>query len=130
MNITPEFRWICLNVFLNRFYTVCPRIGFTRGNNYLFLILRKIFRGITFFASFEIPISVIKISVLIYCTLKLTFCVKIWTFFMLYILLQLASFFDKQLITFFKVQRWTGFRHVITKLNEKLLCTTHGCSEA
>jgi hypothetical protein len=47
--------------------------------------------------------------------------------FMLYILLQLASFFHKQLITFFKmsleqriylIQCWTSFRHIITKLNE------------
>jgi hypothetical protein len=48
---------------------------------------------------------------------------------MLYILLQLASFFDKHLTTFFKmlsleqrinlIQCWTGFRHIIIKLNEK-----------
>jgi hypothetical protein len=44
-----------------------------------FFILRKNFRGITFFASFETTISVIKISILIYCILKLTFSVKIWT---------------------------------------------------
>jgi hypothetical protein len=58
---------------------------------------------------------------------------------MLYILLQLASFFDKQLITFFKMlsveqriyltQCWTDFRHIITKLNEKFP-NTYGCSEA
>jgi hypothetical protein len=60
-------------------YTVCPRIEFTRGNKFLFLILRKNFRGITFFASSETPISVIKISVLIHCILKLTFFVQIWT---------------------------------------------------
>jgi hypothetical protein len=60
-------------------YTVCPRIEFTRGKKFLFLILRKNFRGITFFASSENPISVIKISVLIHCILKLTFFVKIWT---------------------------------------------------
>jgi hypothetical protein len=61
-------------------YTVCPRIEFTRGKKFLFLILRKNFRGITFFASSETPISVIKISVLIHCILKLTFFVQIWTF--------------------------------------------------
>jgi acetyltransferase-like isoleucine patch superfamily enzyme len=44
----------------------------------IFLILRKNFRGITFFASSETPISVIRISVLIHCILKLTFFVKIW----------------------------------------------------
>jgi hypothetical protein len=60
-------------------YTVCPRIEFTRGKHFLFLILRKNFRGITFFASSETPISVIKISVLIHCTLKLTFFVQIWS---------------------------------------------------
>jgi hypothetical protein len=54
-------------------HTVCPRIGFTRGKQFLFLILSKNFRGITFFASFETLISVIKISVLIYGVLKLTF---------------------------------------------------------
>jgi hypothetical protein len=43
-------------------YTVCPRIEFTRGKKKLFLILRKNFRGITFFASSETPISVIKKS--------------------------------------------------------------------
>jgi hypothetical protein len=43
-------------------YTVCPRIGFTRGKTFLFFILRKNFRGITFFASSETPISVIKKS--------------------------------------------------------------------
>jgi hypothetical protein len=43
-------------------YTVCPRIEFTRGKTFLFLILRKNFRGITFFASSETPISVIKKS--------------------------------------------------------------------
>jgi hypothetical protein len=43
-------------------YTVCPRIEFTRGKKNLFLILRKNFRGITFFASSETPISVIKKS--------------------------------------------------------------------
>jgi hypothetical protein len=43
-------------------YTVCPRIGFTRGEKNLFLILCKNFRGITFFASFETPFSVIKKS--------------------------------------------------------------------
>jgi hypothetical protein len=59
--------------------TVCPRIEFTRGKKKLFLILRKNFRGITFFASSETPISVIKISVLIHCILKLTFFVQIWT---------------------------------------------------
>jgi hypothetical protein len=32
-----------------------------------------------FFASFETPISVIKIPILIYSILKLTFSVKIWT---------------------------------------------------
>jgi hypothetical protein len=58
-------------------YTVCPRIEFTRGKKN-FLILRKNFRGITFFASSETPISVIKISVLIHCILKLTFFVQIW----------------------------------------------------
>jgi hypothetical protein len=79
-------------------YTVCPRIGFTRGNKFLFLILRKNFRGITFFASSETPISVIKISVLIHCILKLTFFVQIWTFL---------------------IQCWTGFCHIITKFNEK-----------
>jgi hypothetical protein len=26
-------------------YTVCPRIEFTRGKNFLFLILRKNFKG-------------------------------------------------------------------------------------
>jgi hypothetical protein len=85
------------------------------------LILRKKFRGITFFASFETPISVIKISVLIYCILKLTFSVKIWTCYT-YILLQLASFFDKMLSLeqrIYLIQYWTGFRHIITKLNEK-----------
>jgi hypothetical protein len=44
-----------------------------------FLILRKNFRGITFFASSETPTSIIKISVLIHCILKLTFFVQIWT---------------------------------------------------
>jgi hypothetical protein len=43
-------------------YTVCPRIEFTRGKKKLFLILRNNFRGITFFASSETPISVIKKS--------------------------------------------------------------------
>jgi hypothetical protein len=43
------------------------------------IILRKNFRGITFFASFETTISVIKISILIYCILKFTFSIKIWT---------------------------------------------------
>jgi hypothetical protein len=43
-------------------YTVCPRIEFTTGEKKLFLILRKNFRGITFFASLETPISVIKMS--------------------------------------------------------------------
>jgi hypothetical protein len=43
-------------------YTVCPRIEFTRGKKKIFLILRKNFRGITFFASSETPISVIKKS--------------------------------------------------------------------
>jgi hypothetical protein len=43
-------------------YTVCPRIEFTRGKKCLFLILRKNFRGITFFTSSETPISVIKKS--------------------------------------------------------------------
>jgi hypothetical protein len=33
-----------------------------RRKTFLFLILRKNFRGITFFASFETPISVIKKS--------------------------------------------------------------------
>jgi hypothetical protein len=60
-------------------YTVCPRIEFTRGKTFLFLILRKNFRGVTFFASSETPIFVIKISVLIHCILKLTFFVKICT---------------------------------------------------
>jgi hypothetical protein len=60
-------------------YTVCPRIEFTRGQKILFLILRKNFRGITFFASSETLISVIKVSVLIQCILKLTFFVQIWT---------------------------------------------------
>jgi hypothetical protein len=41
-------------------YTVCPRIEFTRGKKKLFLILRKNFKGITFFASSETPIFVIK----------------------------------------------------------------------
>jgi hypothetical protein len=45
----------------------------------IFLILRKNFRGITFFASSETPTSIIKISVLIHCILKLTFFVQIWT---------------------------------------------------
>jgi hypothetical protein len=40
---------------------LCPRIEFRRGKTFLFLVLRKNFRGITFFASFETPISVIKI---------------------------------------------------------------------
>jgi hypothetical protein len=43
-------------------YTVFPRIEFTRGKTFLFFILRKNFRGITLFASFETPISVIKKS--------------------------------------------------------------------
>jgi hypothetical protein len=58
---------------------VCPRIEFTRGKKILFLILRKNFRGITFFASSETPISVIKISVLRHCIVKLTCFVQIWT---------------------------------------------------
>jgi hypothetical protein len=45
--------------------------------NCFFFILRKNLRGITFFASSETPISVIKISVLIHCILKLTFFDKI-----------------------------------------------------
>jgi hypothetical protein len=40
--------------------TVCPQIEFTRGKKKLFLILRKNFKGITFFASSETPIFVIK----------------------------------------------------------------------
>jgi hypothetical protein len=84
-----------------------PGLGSQEEKNILFLILRKNFRGITFFASFETPISVIEISVLIYCILiTLTFSAKIWTLkeFLCYtyILLQLASFFDKP-ITFFKM---------------------------
>jgi hypothetical protein len=63
------------------YYTVCPRIEFTRGKKILFLILRKNFRGITFFASSETPISVIKISVLRHCIVKLTCFVQIWTFY-------------------------------------------------
>jgi hypothetical protein len=58
-------------------YTACHRIEFTRGKK-IFLILLKNFRRMTFFASSETPISVIKISVLIHCILKLTFFVKIW----------------------------------------------------
>jgi hypothetical protein len=42
-----------------------------QGKKKLFLILRKNFRGITFFASSETPISVIKISVLKHCKLDL-----------------------------------------------------------
>jgi hypothetical protein len=49
-------------MFTQNIYTVCPRIEFTRGKTFLFLILRKNFRGITFFASSETPISVIKKS--------------------------------------------------------------------
>jgi hypothetical protein len=41
-------------------YTVCPRFEFTYKREKIFLILRKNFRGITLFASFETPISVIK----------------------------------------------------------------------
>jgi hypothetical protein len=80
----------CLNIQINKnvnkclinnrfyvLYTVCPRIEFTRGKQNLFLILRKNYRGITFFASSETPIFVIKISVLIHCILKFTFFVKI-----------------------------------------------------
>jgi hypothetical protein len=48
-----------------------------------FLILRKNFTGITFFASSETPNSVIKISVLTHCILKLTCFVKIWTFYVI-----------------------------------------------
>jgi hypothetical protein len=76
----PEFFWQVISGPACIFrYTVCPWIEFTRGKNFLFLILRKNFRGITFFASSETPISVIKISVLIHCILKLTFFVQIWT---------------------------------------------------
>jgi hypothetical protein len=39
--------------------TICPRIEFTRGKHFLFLILRKNFREIIF-ALFETPISVSK----------------------------------------------------------------------
>jgi hypothetical protein len=46
----------------NPLYTVCPRTEITRGEKILFLNLRKNFRGLTFFASFETPISVIKKS--------------------------------------------------------------------
>jgi hypothetical protein len=54
---------------------------------------------------------------------------------MLYTSLQLASFFAKQLITFFKmsleqriylIQCWTSFLHIINKKFHN----THGCSEA
>jgi hypothetical protein len=41
-------------------YTVCPRIEFTRGKKFLFLILRNNFRGITFFASSETPFPLLK----------------------------------------------------------------------
>jgi hypothetical protein len=81
-------------------YTVCPRIEFTRGKK-IFLILRKNFRGITFFASSETPISVIRISVLIHCILKLTFFVKIWfrINFCYKFYYNWPGFFNKQLIT-------------------------------
>jgi hypothetical protein len=49
--------------------------GFSLQEEKKFLFLRKNFRGVTFFASSETPISVIKISVLIHCILKLTFYV-------------------------------------------------------
>jgi hypothetical protein len=48
-----------------------------KQKHYTYRILLKNFRGITFLASFETPISVIKLSVLIYCILKLTFSLKI-----------------------------------------------------
>jgi hypothetical protein len=42
-------------------YTVCPGIEFTyKREKKIFLILRKNFRGITLFASFETPIFLIK----------------------------------------------------------------------
>jgi hypothetical protein len=41
-------------------YTVCPRIEFAYKREKIFLILRKNFRGMTLFASFEAPVSVIK----------------------------------------------------------------------
>jgi hypothetical protein len=54
-----KYLWL---TFCGGQYTVCPRIAFTRGIFFLFLTLRKNFRGITFFASFETPFYVIKKS--------------------------------------------------------------------
>jgi hypothetical protein len=56
-----------------------PGLSLQKEKKNLYLILRKNFRGITFFASSETTISVIKISVLIHCILKLTCFVQIWT---------------------------------------------------
>jgi hypothetical protein len=42
--------------------TVCPRIEFTRGEKKCIFDFTQKFRGITFFASLETPISVIKMS--------------------------------------------------------------------
>jgi hypothetical protein len=85
-------------------HTVCSRIDFTRGSKFLILIVRKNFRGITFFVKM----------------------------FMLLILLQLTLLFDNHLITvrnnfkmlsleqrIYVIQCWTSFRHIITKFNEK-----------
>jgi hypothetical protein len=57
--MTPEMHFVNMYMYIS--YTVCPRIEFTRGKQFLFVILRKSVRGITFFASFETLISVIKI---------------------------------------------------------------------
>jgi hypothetical protein len=40
--------------------TVCPRIEFTRGENFLFLILGKNFRGITFLLHLKPPFLLLK----------------------------------------------------------------------
>jgi hypothetical protein len=74
--------WLSLSKILSVYSTYVPGLSLQEEKKNLFLILRKNFRGITFFASSETPISVIKISVVIHCILKLTFFVQIWTGFL------------------------------------------------
>jgi hypothetical protein len=41
-------------------YTLCPRIEFKRGKTFLFFILRKNFRGITFLLHLKPPFLLLK----------------------------------------------------------------------
>jgi hypothetical protein len=45
-------------------HTVCPRIEFTRGSKFFILIVRKNFRGITFFVKMFILLILLQLTLL------------------------------------------------------------------